>query len=66
MTGEELKRIRESAGLSRSELGYKMGFTGSIGRINNRIYDYESERRGITAATEELFRMILKENTVLS
>lgn len=61
MTGEELKKMREEAGLSRTRLGMKMGFTGTAGRINNRIYDYEAERRSITPAIETLLRMILEE-----
>jgi len=63
MSGEELKKMREEAGLSRTSLGIKMGFTGTNGRINNRVYDYEAERRSITPAVETLVRMILKEES---
>jgi len=63
MTGEELRRMREAAGLSPLELAELAGLgTGAQGRV--RVSQYEStsakSRRGITPAMERLFRMLLE------
>lgn len=64
MTGERLKRIREEAGLSRTELAQKMGLPGSTPqRQNLRIYDYESGRKRITPQMALLIEMILEKET---
>ena len=63
MTGEELKEMRVRAGLSRTELGVKIGYTGEPKRINNRVYDFEVGRRAIGTATATLLRILLENQT---
>jgi transcriptional regulator with XRE-family HTH domain len=64
MTGEELQRLREDAGITRTELAQKMGLPGRTPqRQNERIYDLESGRRNILSHTEVLIRKILKKET---
>lgn len=63
MTGQELRIKREAAGMSRTELGRQMGFTGTPRRINNRIYDYEVQRRNMTPAIEILIQLILENHS---
>lgn len=58
MTGDELKTLRESARLTQQELGQQIGARPSSAK--QRIYAYETSRRGITPAMALLFRSLLE------
>jgi transcriptional regulator with XRE-family HTH domain len=64
MTGEEMKLLREKAGLTRLEMAEKMGLVGTAPhRLQQRIYDFESGRRNIGPQMGTLIEMILEEET---
>lgn len=53
MTGDELTRMREASGLTRTELG------AAIGRTERSIYRYEADERPIDGPTEIALRQAL-------
>lgn len=55
-----MKEMRVRAGLSRTQLGIKMGYTGAPKRVNNRVYDFEVGRRAIGTATRTLLQILLE------
>ena len=63
MNGQELKQLREASGMTRTELGLKMGFSEDKKKANKRIYEYESGARKIVRSNETLFRLLLGNQT---
>lgn len=57
MTGQELKELRESVYMKRSELGNMLGLNPLY--TNQRVSEWEHGHRGITRATETAIRLVI-------
>lgn len=57
MTGPELRLLRANAGLTQRALGIKVGYPAKTAA--QRVWDNESGRKKISAATATLYRLLL-------
>ena len=57
MTGDELRAIRETLGLSASQLGRALGYSGATANISVPVRRFERGDRAIPPPIERLARM---------
>ena len=61
MTGDELRAIRETLGLSASQLGRALGYSGATANISVQIRRFERGDRPIPRPIERLALMFRRE-----